>query len=207
MSLSPSWSESNTSKVGGYASSTSELVQSLKGFVSGSFKISSCDRSIALPLLHGCPSLRQWIVSSWDPSTGRFSAQLVNDFLINSVGSWLQASRIHCRMVFLGGAFKFPAAVSSWIPTLPSHSSYFSVHAALNGLFQQRSGAWMYLVHPPGTMTRSIFFDCNAWPMLSSIWHSKTSKTKLNIYLFSSAFWVGLLPLLKGSTLTQLPFR
>ena len=118
MSLSPSWSESNTSKVGGYASSTSELVQSLKGFVSGSFKISSCDRSIALPLLHGCPSLRQWIVSSWDPSTGRFSAQLVNDFLINSVGSWLQASRIHCRMVFLGGAFKFPAAVSSWIPTL-----------------------------------------------------------------------------------------
>ena len=94
MSLSPSWSESNTSKVGGYASSTSELVQSLKGFVSGSFKISSCDRSIALPLLHGCPSLRQWIVSSWDPSTGRFSAQLVNDFLINSVGSWLQASRI-----------------------------------------------------------------------------------------------------------------
>ena len=37
MSLSPSWSESNTSKVGGYASSTSELVQLLKGFVSGSF--------------------------------------------------------------------------------------------------------------------------------------------------------------------------
>ena len=156
MSLSPSWSESNTSKVGGYASSTSELVQSLKGFVSGSFKISSCDRSIALPLLHGCPSLRQWIVSSWDPSTGRFSAQLVNDFLINSVGSWLQASRIHCRMVFLGGAFKFPAAVSSRIPTLPSHSSYFSVHAALNGLFQQRSGAWMYLVHPPGTLLLNI---------------------------------------------------
>ena len=34
-----------------------------------------------------------------------------------------------------------------------------------------------------------------------------TSKTKLNIYLFSSAFWVGLLPLLQGSTLTQLPLR
>ena len=31
--------------------------------------------------------------------------------------------------------------------------------AALNGLFQQTSGAWIYLVHSVGTITTSILFS------------------------------------------------
>ena len=97
MSLSPSWSESNTSKVGGYASSTSELVQSLKGFVSGSFKISSCDRSIALLLLHGCPSLRQWIVSS--QGCGVYSRAAFINILALRCGVYLRAAFIRGNTV------------------------------------------------------------------------------------------------------------
>lgn len=95
---------------------------------------------------------------------------------MTSVGSSVQESRIHCKMVLPGGAFKFPAAVSSWFPTVSSHSSYFSLQVPLNSLFQQTSGAWIYLVHPPGTITRLIFLDCNAWVMLSSMWHLKESQ-------------------------------
>ena len=155
MSLSPSRSETNYWIIG-HASSTSEDVYSSvsKGFVSGSSRISSCDFRTASPVQHGCPSLKQWIASSSEPSTGTFNAQLVNDFLITSVDNSAQESRIHCKIVFLGGAFKFPAAVPSWIPTFASHSSYFSVQDALNGLFQLTSGACMYLVQPPGTIAR-----------------------------------------------------
>ena len=170
MSLSPSWSESTSSIAGGYASSTSESVHS-KGFaISGPLKIPNCVRNIALPALHGWPSLKQWIKSSFEPSTGRFKAQLRKKFLITSVGSSAHASRIHYRIALLGGVFKFPAGVSSWILTVPRHSSYFSVQEALNGLFQQMSGAWMYFVHPPGTITGSIFLDVNDSVMLSSMW-------------------------------------
>lgn len=43
-------------------------------------------------------------------------------------------------------------------------------------MFQQMSSAWIYLVHHPGTIIRSIFLDCNAWVMLSSMSHSKESR-------------------------------
>lgn len=114
MSLSPSRSETNYWIIG-HASSTSEDVYSSvsKGSVSGSSRISSCDFRTACPVLHGCSSLRQWVASSSEPSTGTFNAQLVNDFLITFVGNSAQESRIHCKIVFDGGAFKFPAAVSS----------------------------------------------------------------------------------------------
>ena len=78
--------------------------------------------------------------SSCDASTGRFNTQHVKDFLITSVGKSAQASIIHCKIV-LGGAFKFPAAVSLCISIVPSHSSFFSVQEALNGLFQLTSSA------------------------------------------------------------------
>ena len=136
------------------------------------YKISNCDRSISRPVQQGCPSFRQWIESSCDASTGRFNAQHVKNFLITSVGNSAQASIVHCKTVLLGGSFKFPAAVSSCIPIVPSHSSYFSVQEALNGLFQLTSGAWMYLVQPPGTITRSTFFAFSDSLALCSIWHS-----------------------------------
>ena len=108
----------------------------MKGFASGSLKISNCVWSLALLVLHGCPSLKQWMVSSFEPSTGRFKAQLVKERLITSNGSSAQAFKIHCNIARLGGALRFPQAVSSLIPTVPSHSSYFSVHEDLKGLFQ-----------------------------------------------------------------------
>ena len=52
------------------------------------------------------------------------------DFFIKSVDKSAHESMIHCNIVLLGGAFKFPSSVSSWIPTVANHSSYFSVYAA-----------------------------------------------------------------------------
>ena len=81
----------------------------------GPLRISNYNRSIDRLLLQGCSSLR---------SVSRIA------FL---------------TLPKLGVAFKFPATVSLWIPTVLSHSSDFSVQAALNSLFQQTSGAWIYL--------------------------------------------------------------
>ena len=81
------------------------------------------------------------MVSSFEPSTGRFKAQLVKERLITSDGSSAQASKIHCNKARLGGALRFPEAVSLLIPTVPSHSSYFCVQGDLKGLFQLMSGA------------------------------------------------------------------
>ena len=92
------------------------------------------------------------MLSSLDPSTGRFKAHVVKDFLITSACSSAHESKIHCKIALLGGVFKLPEAVSSCMPTILSQEG-------LNGLFQLTSGAWMYFVHPPGTITRSIFFD------------------------------------------------
>ena len=85
--------------------------------------------------------------------------------LITSDGSSAQASKIHCNIAHLGGALRFPEAVSSLIQSVPSHSSYLSVQESdLKGLFQLT-----YLVQPPGTITRSIFLDFNDSMMLSSM--------------------------------------
>ena len=53
------------------------------------------------------------MLSSLDPSTGRFKAHVVKDFLITSVGSSAQESKIHCKIALLGGVFKLPEAVSA----------------------------------------------------------------------------------------------
>ena len=108
MSLSPSRSETNYWIIG-HASSTSEDVYSSvsKGFVSGSSRISSCDFRTASPVLHGCSSLRQWVASSSEPSTGTFNAQLVNDFLITFVGNSAQESRM--QNCFWWWCFQIPS--------------------------------------------------------------------------------------------------
>ena len=51
---------------------------------------------------------------------------------MTSVGSSAQESRTRYKMILLEVSFKYPAPVSSQIPTVPSHSSYFSEQAALN---------------------------------------------------------------------------
>lgn len=116
-------------------------------FESGSLRISDWnrDRSNDRPLLQGCPSLWQWIISPCHPFTG-FNAHLERDFLMTSVGSSAEKSRVHCKIVIPGGALKFPAAVSSWISTVLSHPSYFSVQAALNDLFQLPGYTWCTLL-------------------------------------------------------------
>ena len=103
-------------------------------------------QDIQLRLKHSSPraawlSFFETMVSSFEPSTGRFKAQLVKERLITSVGSSAQASQMHCNITRHGRALRFPAPVSSLIPTVPSHSSYFSVHEDLKGLFQLTSGA------------------------------------------------------------------
>ena len=86
MSLSPSWSESMSSNDGGYASSTSESVAS-KGLTSGSFRIANCAWRIAFPELHGCPSLKQWIASSFEPSKKNFlQASEENRLIVQATG-------------------------------------------------------------------------------------------------------------------------
>ena len=120
MSLSSSWSESKRYN-DGCALSKSEPVHS-KGFVPCLLRTCNCDRSNNRALPQGCRSLGQWIMSS----TGRFNMQLERVFFITSVGSSAQESRIHSKMVLFGDNFKFSAAVSSWIPTVPSQSFLLS---------------------------------------------------------------------------------
>ena len=76
------------------------------------------------------------MLSSLDPSTGRFKAHVVKSFLITSLGSLAQESKVHCKITLLGGVIKLPEAVSSCIPTVRSQWSYFLLQEDLNGLFQ-----------------------------------------------------------------------
>ena len=94
------------------------------------------------------------MLSSLDPSTGRFKAHVVKDFLITSEGSSAQESKIHCKLALLGDVFKLPEVVSSCMPTLLSQWSYVSVQENLNALFQL-AYIWSLdvLLHPPGTIT------------------------------------------------------
>ena len=79
---------------------------------------------------------------------------------------------IACHFLSCGSGFKILAGVSRLIPSSSSYSSYFSVANPLNGLFQLRSGAWMYFVHPLGTMLTLIFFARSEDLTLSIMCHS-----------------------------------
>ena len=95
---------------------------------------------------------------SSDPSVARFKAHNLKDFLIVSGLICSHASRIQFTLVRRGGGLKFPEEVNWLIPSSANHWSYFSVARPLNGLFQHTSGAYIYFVHPPGTIETSIFF-------------------------------------------------
>ena len=79
---------------------------------------------------------------------------------------WHRLSFLSC-----GIGFKILAGVSRLIPSASSYLSYFSVANPLNGLFQLRSGAWMYFVHPLGTML-TFFFARSEDLTLSFMCHS-----------------------------------
>ena len=116
------------------------------------------------------PSFRQWIWSSSDPSGATVSAQLLKERIIHSLSRVSQASRTHLTISGRGGPRMFPTAVNEWAPSA-IHASYFSVTLALKGLFHATSGAWICWVHPPGTMTGSIFACVSSCLTLSVMWH------------------------------------
>ena len=131
-----------------------------------------------VPHWQGWPSFRQWIWSSSDPSGATVSAQLLKERITNSLSRLSQASRTHLTISRRGGPRMFPAAVNEWAPSA-IQASYFSVTLALKGLFHATSGAWIYLVQPPGTMTGSIFACASSYLMLSVMWHLNKSQANI----------------------------
>ena len=93
-------------------------------------------------------------MSPFDPSTGRLNSQLGKVFLWvtppkkrESTAKWFFSMLSNFQQLFLSKFPRYPVV---------NHS--FLEQAALNDLFQQTSGAWISLVEPSGTITRSIFF-------------------------------------------------
>ena len=94
--LFPSWSESTTSSTGGYDSYTQESVH-WKEFVSDSLRMSSCTGNIAASqVLHGCPSLKQWIGSiiiqiinqrEVNPLTPMSDHDRISPYIVNTISS------------------------------------------------------------------------------------------------------------------------
>ena len=155
MSLSSSWSESKRYN-DGCALSKSEPVHS-RGFVPCLLRTCNCDRSNNRALPQGCRSLGQWIMSS----TGRFNMQLERVFLLPLWVALLKNQEFTPKWYFSGIISNFQRLFFREFPRYPANHS-FLVQVALNGLFQETSGAWIYLVDPSGTITWSIFFsDCN----------------------------------------------
>lgn len=77
-----------------------------------------------------------------------------------------------------GGARMFPAAVyMCWQTAI--HLSYFSVTLALNGFFHEASGAWIYLVHSPDTITGSILAWLSSCLTLSKTEHLNESQASI----------------------------
>ena len=142
-------SSSHTSKrrSGGQVSWMSSC-SATNGFSSYVFRKSNCALSIERPELHGLSGLKQVISSSWLPSVATEMPHATNDLIMRDAGSCSQLSRIQRTISRRGGS-----SISWRISLAASHSSYFSV-LYLKGLFQETSGAWMYLVHPPGMTPR-----------------------------------------------------
>ena len=94
-------------------------------------------------------------MSPFDPSTGRLNSQLGKVFLWvtppekrESTAKWFFS-----RMLSNQSSCFFVNSRGTQQLIIP-----FLEQAALNDLFQQTSGAWISLVEPSGTITRSIFF-------------------------------------------------
>ena len=139
-----------------------------------STKIYSRELSFCLPASQGYPIFNKWIKSSSVPSFARFKPQHLNDFIIFSLDSWDQASSTYSVILFLEGSSIFPPSVDWWTPSL-SHWSCNLVIVVLNGLFQRTSSAWIYFLHPPGTIMLSTFISFKSFLTLLVIWHSQES--------------------------------
>ena len=103
-------------------------------------------------LAPGAPVKRSALILSSDPSVYKFSGHVLKDFLMKSP----IISFMTLTMTLWGSGFKFLPGVSWLIPSSPSYLLYFSVANVLNGLFQLTSGAWMYFVHSPEIILRSV---------------------------------------------------
>ena len=125
MSMSFSSSEASTMFRSSTASSTSESVIFSKGlslFLSS--RTDNCDFSCWRPAWQGSFGLKQWILSSSDPSFARFSAHDLNDSTITSFERAAHDSNIHWTIFFLGGGFMLPASVY-WCTPSAIQWSYF----------------------------------------------------------------------------------
>ena len=112
MSMSFSSSEASTMFRSSTASSTSESVIFSKGlslFLSS--RTDNCDFSCWRPAWQGSFGLKQWILSSSDPSFARFSTHDLNDSTITSFERAAHDSSIHWTIFFLGGSFMLPTSV------------------------------------------------------------------------------------------------
>ena len=96
----------------------------------------------------------------------------LKDFLMTSLFISFHASLIQLTITHYDNGFKFLVGVFWLIPSSASHLSYFFVANALNGLSQRKSAAWMYFVHPLGTILLLIFFARSEDLTLSFMCHS-----------------------------------
>ena len=76
-------------------------------------------------IVHCHKAVVPWGSESCRPRVGS-TRSLREFFFITSVGSSAQESRVHSKMVLFEENFKFSAAASSLIPTVPSQSFLFS---------------------------------------------------------------------------------
>ena len=122
------------------------------GLSSVSFANSICWASIDNPEWQGCPSFRQWILLSslasiadvkgtcFERSTDSFRGQLIpriKDPIYNGAGVGEALDYLHLSP----GECLLP----------PTTRHIFLCNKSWTVLFQLTSGAWMYLVQPPGT--------------------------------------------------------
>ena len=107
MSMSFSSSEASTMFRSSTASSTSESVIFSKGlslFLSS--RTDNCDFSCWRPAWQGSFGLKQWILSSSDPSFARFSAHDLNDSTITSFERAAHDSNIHWTKLWFSRFFR-----------------------------------------------------------------------------------------------------
>ena len=113
--------------------------------------------------------------------TGLISLKAVAIVVFSAIGrngpcTWFKWSPFHFMIQlgppsFLGGALGFSAGVKL-LTDLASHLCYFSVTAALNGLFNKTLGVWIYFVQFPGTTTPST---SNAFTLSLTEWGNMTA--------------------------------
>jgi len=94
--------------------------------------------------------------------------RFLDQFLIDAIPGGFDPSQHD----FERRSFRLPLAVYSLSSSPAIQASYISCKAALKGLFQQTSGAWRCLVHPPGiTAVVMLYPHFNSLFVASLRWH------------------------------------